>query len=537
MGKSNEYRLRNTTLPGEQLPTSVYHKSSPGAMAVRLSRRRPLRPSVRLAQSRGRRLVSPSRERVSHRRRPSLHFRGKYVQSAADQEAHGQLEYRAAIAYLHSLTDYEKTRIERYAPDTLDLARVNRLLDNLGNPHLQFRSFHVAGTKGKGSTSAMLESSLRAAGHLTGLYTSPHLHTFRERIQVAGSPISKQEVVELVGELRPRIREMEGITTFEAATAMAFLHFARRGVEVGVIEVGLGGRLDATNVLLPLVSIITSLSLDHTYLLGTTLEEIAGEKAGIVKPGVPVVTAPQRPEALEVIEAVCEQKGAPLARVGIDWTYEAGTAGADGQLFTARRVAAGPSELDGSYSIPLLGRHQLENALCAVAALDIARGPELAIPAAAVHTGLREVRWPGRLEILSRDPLVVVDCAHNPYSAQVLRAALEEWFPKRKWVLVYGASADKDVPGMLGALLPLARYVIATRSDHPRAIAPTKIADEVAKAGRGAEVSVSVPQAISRSLEIVEPDEGILVTGSIFLVADAREELARHNGEPVPDGD
>jgi dihydrofolate synthase/folylpolyglutamate synthase len=447
------------------------------------------------------------------------------------------LEYRAAIAYLHSLTDYEKTRIERYSPDTLDLTRVYRLLESLGNPHLGFRCFHIAGTKGKGSTAVMLDSALRAAGHVTGLYTSPHLHTFRERVRVDGTPITKKEVIALLRELQPCVQHIDGITTFEATTAIAFLHFARQGVEIAAVEVGLGGRLDATNVLVPVVSIITSLSLDHTYLLGNTLDRIAAEKAGVIKPGVPVVAAPQRQGALGVVERVCNEQGAPLTKVGVDWTYQAGTADLDGQLFSARRVSTGPSELDGTYHIPLLGRHQLENALCAIAALDIARGPDLPVPPEAVRAGLHDVCWPGRLEILSRDPLIVVDCAHNPYSAEVLHKALEEWFPGRRWVLVYGASADKDVPGMLNALLPLARYVIATRSDHPRATAPTEIADEVARAGGGAEVSVSVEQAISRALEIIEPGEGLLFTGSIFLVADAREELARQNGEPVPDCD
>ncbi len=447
------------------------------------------------------------------------------------------MDYRAAIAYLHSLTDYEKTRIERYTPDTLDLTRVERLLEALGNPHLGFRCFHIAGTKGKGSTAAMLESALRAAGHVTGLYTSPHLHTFRERVQVAGAPITREEVVALVRELQPSIEQVEGVTTFEAATAIAFQHFARRSVEIAVVEVGLGGRLDATNVVRPEVSIITSLSLDHTYLLGTTLEAIAGEKAGIVKPGIPVVSAPQRPQALAVIEEVCRQQAAPLTKVGTDWTYEAGPADIDGQSFSARRISGRMSELEGEYRIPLLGRHQLENALCAIAALDIARGPDLPASAEAVRAGLRQVSWPGRLEIVSRQPLVVVDCAHNPYSAQVLGQALQEWFPGRRWVLIYGASADKDAAGMLEALLPLAKYVIATRSDHPRATAPTEIADEVATAGGGAEVSVSVQQAIRRAFEIVEPEDGLLITGSIFLVADAREELARWNGQPVPDCD
>ena len=447
------------------------------------------------------------------------------------------MDYRETIAYLHSLTDYEKTRIERYAPDTLDVTRVVRLLERLGNPHTRFRSFHIAGTKGKGSTAAMLESCLRAAGHVTGLYTSPHLHTFRERVSVAGKLISRDEVIALVTELQPLVETIPGITTFEATTAISFLYFARSGVEVAAIEVGLGGRLDATNVLAPEVSVITSLSLDHTYLLGTTLKEIAGEKAGIIKPGVPVITAPQRPEALEVLESACLEIGSPLTKVGVDWTYDAGPVDLDGQTFTATRVSGGPSDLDGEYRIPLLGRHQLENAVCAIAALDAATGPDLDVPPDAVSAGLRDMRWPGRMEVVSRQPLIVVDCAHNPYSAQQLRVGLEEWFPGRRWVLIFGASADKDVDGMLRALLPMSDYVIATRSDHPRATAPIEIADAVASAGGGAEVCVGMEQALRRGIEQMRPDDGLLVTGSIFLVAGAREELARQNGDSLPESD
>ena len=447
------------------------------------------------------------------------------------------MNYQQAIAYLHSLTDYEKTRIERYTSETFDLSRVERLLAAVGNPHTRFPALHIAGTKGKGSTAALSESSLRAAGYCTGLYTSPHLHTFRERIQVAGRKIAREEVITLVEEVRPLIERTPGVTTFEAITAIGFLYFAYSDVDIAVVEVGLGGRLDATNVLTPEVSVITSLSLDHTYLLGNTLAEIAYEKAGIIKPGIPAVSAPQRAEAIKVLEAVSRERGASLVEVGRDWDYDPGPADLEGQYFTACRIADEGSGLDGEYWIPLLGRHQLENATSAIAALDILRRRGFRIPAEAVHEGLRNVHWPGRLEILSREPLVVVDCAHNPYSAQVLRKALEEWFPDRRWVLIFGASADKDIAGMLRALLPISEYTIVTRSDHPRAAAPIELADVVASVGGGAEVSVNVRKSIRRGLAVMDPGSGLLVTGSIFLVADAREEWARYTGAPLPDND
>ena len=447
------------------------------------------------------------------------------------------MNYTETIAYLHSLTDYEKTRIARYTQETLDLSRVERLLAALGDPHRRFPSVHIAGTKGKGSTAAMIESCLRAAGYHTGLYTSPHLHTFRERIQVSGRYVSREEIVSLVAEIQPSIEQIPGITTFEAITALGFLYFARAGVEIAVVEVGLGGRFDATNVVTPELSVISSISLDHTYLLGDTLAQIAFEKAGIIKPGVPALSAPQRPETMKALQAVSLERDAPLTQVDRAWASEAGPADLDGQLFSARRTAEGGSALDGEYWIPLLGRHQVENALSAVAALHILRGQGFRIPVRAVHDGLRDVYWPGRFEILSRDPLVVADSAHNPYSADVLREALVSWFPGRRWLLIFGASADKDITGMLEVLLPVSDYVIVTRSRHPRGAAPAELADIVARVGSGAEISVDVSKAIQRGLAAVEPGSGILVTGSIFVVAEAREEWSRHTGKPHPEND
>ena len=447
------------------------------------------------------------------------------------------MDYPETITYLHSLTDYEKKRIERYTPETLDLSRVRRLLAAVDDPHTHFPAVHLAGTKGKGSTAAMCESVLRAAGYRTGFYTSPHLHTFRERIQVDGHKIAREEVVELVNQVRPSIERIPGVTTFEAITAIGLLYFARSQVDVAIVEVGLGGRLDATNVLTPEVSVITSLSLDHTYLLGDTLAEIAWEKAGIIKPGVPVVSAPQRAEAIKVLQAVSQERGAPLIEVGRDWDYAVGPADFDGQVFTARHIGNEGSELDGEYWLPLLGRHQLENSTSAIAALDVLRQRGFRIPNEAVHEGLRDVHWPGRMEILSTEPLIVVDCAHNPYSAQVLRQALEEWFPGQRWVLTFGASADKDVAGMLRALLPISEYVIVTRSDHPRAAAPIELADIVVSVGGGAEVTVNTRKALRRGLTMMDPGSGLLATGSVFLVADAREEWARYTGAPLPDND
>jgi dihydrofolate synthase/folylpolyglutamate synthase len=447
------------------------------------------------------------------------------------------MTYREAIEYLHGLTDYEKQRIERYTPATLDLSRVEELLAALGNPHAAYPVVHIAGTKGKGSVAAIVESALRSAGYRTGLYTSPHLHTFRERIRVAGTPITKQEVISLTAELRTLIEQIPGVTTFEAITAMGLAYFARQGVNMLVAEVGLGGRLDATNVLSPEVAVITSLSLDHTYILGDTLAEIAREKAGIIKPGVPVVSAPQQPEAIHVLQQVSLAQGAPLLEVRRDWTWDDGPFDLDGQSFTARRVRDGASGLDGEYWIPLLGRHQLENATCALAALHLLQERGYDLPRAAVERGLRSVQWPGRMEVLNREPPIVADCAHNPYSMQVLRAALQQWFPEHRWIVIFGASADKDIAGGLKALQPIIDYLIVTRSMHPRAATPIELADVAASVGSGAEVTVSVPRAFQRALAALEPGNGLLFTGSIFLAAEAREEWARTNGDQPPEND
>ena len=456
---------------------------------------------------------------------------------ADDLEIGRTMDYLDAIAYLHGLTDYETKRVRRYTPETFDLSRVERMLEAVGNPHRDFASVHIAGTKGKGSTAAMIESCLRTAGHRTALYTSPHLHTFRERISVAGEKISRDDVVALVEELRPLVERMPGLTTFEVITTMGFLHFARSDVELAVVEVGLGGRLDATNVLSPEVAVITSISLDHTYLLGDTLDEIAREKGGIIKSGVPTVTARQHAEAIRALEEIGERRGAPLIQVSRDWDCQAGPADSAGQSFAVRRTGDGGSPFDGEYWIPLLGRHQLENAASAIAALQVLSERGFHLPVTAVRDGLRDTQWLGRLEVLSQEPLVVVDSAHNPYSARVLREALEEWFPERKWVLVFGASVDKDAAGMLEALVPMSDYTIVTRARHPRAMAPTELADIVAEVGGGAEVSLNARKSLERALEVMNSQNGVLGTGSIFLVADLRDAWARYNGTPVPDND
>ncbi len=453
------------------------------------------------------------------------------------------MKYHSALRYLYSLVDYEKRRIDRYAPNVFKLDRVRTYLDRLGRPQERYPALHVAGTKGKGSTSAMLASVMQVAAPgregaaRVGLYTSPHLHTYRERIQINGEPIARTAMADLVEEIAPIIESVPDLTMFEATTGLAFLYFARRAVDWAVIEVGLGGRLDATNVITPRASIITSISLDHTYLLGDTVEAIAAEKGGIIKPQVPVIVAPQqKPSVVAVLRAIAEERRSPFVAVGEVWDWELLSLSPQGQQIRLR-MREGHSPLEGRYFIPLIGDFQRENAATVVATMEVLRREGvLPITREQLAEGLRRTRWPGRMELLSREPLLLVDCAHNPYSAKVLARSLQSWFPDRQWVLIYGASNDKDMEGMLAHLLPMARRVIVTRSHHPRAASPSRLADFCADLGCGAEIAINPKRALEAALRHLRyhPSWGILVTGSIFLVADVRTEWSRSHPLPLP---
>ncbi|MFQ5814043.1 MAG: bifunctional folylpolyglutamate synthase/dihydrofolate synthase [Anaerolineae bacterium] len=445
------------------------------------------------------------------------------------------LTYKDALDYIYSFTDYEKKSSYLYSPEHFDLARVEKLLALLDSPHRHFKSIHIAGTKGKGSVAAMSESILRAAGYRTGLYTSPHLHTFRERIQVSGRLIPEEAVASLTEQLQSPVSRIEGITTFEIITVLGFLYFVEREVEFAVLEVGMGGRLDATNVVTPLVAIITSLSYDHTHILGETLPLIAREKAGIIKDKAWVVSAPQVPEAMAVIEEVCGEMGAELTVIGRDWAWEAGEANLEGQRF---RVTSHESRITNhGFWIPLLGRHQLINATVVVAAIEKLRQRGVNIPEASVGEGLRRVRWPGRLEILGREPWVVVDGAHNGDSANKLVAAIKDLFPYRKLILVFGALMGHSVPDMLDALLPVADKVILTRANRVRAVATSDLLREVHVLHREAETAETVAEALEQALALASPGDLICATGSFSIVTEVREAWAERQGLEMPERD
>jgi len=440
--------------------------------------------------------------------------------------------YQEALDYLYGFIDYSLQRSDRYSAEVFELGRVRKLLAALGDPQDGYPALHVAGTKGKGSVCALLESSLRRAGYRTGLYTSPHLVRFGERIRVNGEEIGEAELVERVDEIRPRVAQVPGLTTYEIVTALAFRHFALEGVDAAVVEVGLGGRLDATNVLTPRVAVITSLSYDHMHLLGDRLSDIAGEKAGIIKPGVPVVAAPQQSEAEKVIRRIAAEQGAPLIMVGEDWHYAPGTHDLQGQTLYIWS-ASEQSQMDAfvesagavewappRFEIPLLGHHQVVNAAVAYAALQAARRGGLELPEAAIREGFQTVVWPGRFQVLSQAPAVVVDSAHNRDSALKLRIALDDYFPGRPVSLIFGASEDKDIAGMLIELLPRVRRLIVTQAVHPRAADPVALAEMAREFGHPVEVEVPVERALERALESARPEEVIVAAGSLFIAGE-----------------
>jgi dihydrofolate synthase/folylpolyglutamate synthase len=443
-------------------------------------------------------------------------------------------KYQGTLDYLYSFIDYSLQKTFRYSPEKFDLDRMRDFMAALGNPQNDYKILHVAGTKGKGSVSALCASALKESGARVGLYTSPHLQDYAERIQVDGIPIPHYDLITLVEEIKPNIAASPEITTFEITTALAFLYFARRKVSAAVMEVGLGGRLDATNVCVPEVTVITSISYDHTDLLGETLAEIAGEKGGIIKPGVAVVVSPQEEEALQVIKSIAVERGAPLIQVGGDYLYQQLDRSLQGQSLQVWHKSEPASE-DGStpsgkdpdrepkrLTIPLLGVHQLENAATAYAALQVVRQNGIQVTDLGISQGFRSVNWPGRFEILQHDPPVIIDSAHNRDSAKKLRAVLDDYYPGMPVVLVFGASEDKDIKGMLAELGPCARKIVTTKSTHPRAADPGKLVEIANEIGCPAFSTPSVEEALDEAALLTGGEAVILVTGSIFVAAAAR---------------
>ncbi len=442
------------------------------------------------------------------------------------------MTYDEAMGSLCSFVNYEESR-RRRPLRRMKLDRMQELCRRLGDPQRAFRSVLVAGTNGKGSICAMIYSMLREGALRVGLYVSPHIESLRERIRVTSDGagqrshrddwISEEEFASVFSELQPVLDAMKGDppTYFEVMTAAAFLHFRRRRIEIAVLEVGLGGRLDATNVVDQAVSVIGPVGLDHPEVLGKTPGAIAVEKAGVLKPKQVVIVAPQSDDVLAVIREAAEAHGLPLFVGGEDLTASIQHHGLDGLQLTL----TGLRGIYESVDLPLLGRHQAMNAALAVGAVEALS--DTGIPYSMVERGLAAVSWPGRLEVIGEHPLVLIDGAHNAQAAEALRATLEELVPDRRVFLLVGMSSDKTVEAWGERLGPIAESVTCTKSGHPRAMHPTKLAKRLMPYCRDVHVITDPADAYTYILNVAQPSDVLVVTGSLFLVGEVRVALRK----------
>jgi dihydrofolate synthase/folylpolyglutamate synthase len=441
--------------------------------------------------------------------------------------------YQESLDLLYGRLNYEWLGMPR-TPSELRLGRMRRLLRRLGDPQDALRIIHVAGTKGKGSTSAMLAAALSASGVRTGLFCSPHLHQLEERFTVDGRSASADELVALTESVRPAVLELDaeevsrgcrGPTFFEITTAMGLLHFAGRQTGAVVLEVGLGGRLDSTNVVDPALCVLTSISLDHTKQLGTTLGAIATEKAGILKRGRPAVSGIRNPEARDAVRRAARQRRTPLREIDVDFHYAYEPPRSPVERPTAGRVAVTTWCHDWpALDVPLLGAHQAANAALTLAAFDGLAEQGLPVRRERVADGFAGLRWPARVETLGERPWLVIDGAHNVASAEALVESLRTCFPPARRTLVFGTTKDKDLRGQLSAILPAFEMLVATRYvENPRAIAPSEVAEVMREVGgRSAWVASEPAEALAVARRETPPDGLICVTGSLFLAAEAR---------------
>ncbi len=427
------------------------------------------------------------------------------------------LTYQQTLDWLYSFIDSEKKLPQ--TPLDFNLPRVAALLHALGDQQLRYPAVVVAGTKGKGSTCAFLEAILRTAGLRVGLFTSPHLHTYRERIQIDRAPIDPAALADLVERIQPLVAALDPalgpLSTYEIGVALGLTYFAEQKIDFAVLEIGLGGRYDAINTVTPLLSVITSISYDHTAILGDTLAKIAGEKAAIIKPHVPILTTVQHPEAATVIAATAAAAQAPLFIATLGGVQEQ----ASGEQ------AEYPLDIVPQ-TLGLPGEFQMQNAQLAAGAALLLREIGLPISDDAIRSGLRTAQWPGRFETIAQAPTIVVDGAHNGDSAQVLLRSLRQSFQYERLILVLGTSSDKDIAGIVAALVPAAAAVVLTQSRHPRSTPTAVLREHAAALSSGPVLETSdIPPALELARELANPQDLICVTGSLFVVAAAREAL------------
>lgn len=431
------------------------------------------------------------------------------------------------MRYLFALTDYEKQEHLRYNVSTFNLKRMEKLLSLLGNPHKKIPTAHIAGTKGKGSTATMLAKMLEANGYKVGLYTSPHVISLHERIAVNSEMISEREMYRLLNRVHGPIEKMaksDAPTFFEIMTALAFLHFADAQVDISVIETGLGGRLDSTNVVMPEVVGITSLSIDHQGQLGQTIDSIAKEKAGIFKRGVPAVTVQQEPGAMRVLKSQAEAVKAPLSVTGsddIDFSHRFETSREDGPH--TRICLTTPTSKFEHLRVPLHGKHQAINCGLALAMLDQLKASGYEIDNDKATEGLSRVSLAGRMEMICDDPRIMIDAAHNAASIKALIQAVGQNIPYDSMVVIFGCNSDKDVRGMLHNLQYGADKVVFTSSNSPKAMSPDDLAEIYTEmCGKMCQTAVSLGEALRLAKSAVGREDLILITGSFYLIGQAK---------------
>jgi dihydrofolate synthase/folylpolyglutamate synthase len=453
-----------------------------------------------------------------------------------------ETDREAAEQFLHARIDYERGKEIPYGKRDFKLDRMVRFLARLGNPHVGVNIVHIAGTKGKGSTAAMVAAILSAAGYRTGLYTSPHLLRVEERMRIDGEEVSAEAFFDLIERVRPVVAELDehaaaeipsshGPTYFEVVTAMALVYFADRRVDWAVLEVGLGGRLDSTNVCLPAVSVITSISFDHMRQLGNTLSAIAAEKAGIIKPGVPVISGVTNPEARDVIRSIATERGCKLRERGVDFDAAAAP-GSNGDARASAidfRQCGARDRLElAGVPLPLLGSHQVANAAVALATIDELRAQNWDIDDDAIRRGLARLQLPARVQLVGSRPTVVLDVAHNVASVGALLESLESSLISRRRILLFATTRDKDARGMLELLLPRFDEIILTRYQvNPRGIPVEELAAIAAELqpGNGSHAQairqIPLPEtAWQTARELAGPEDLIAITGSFFIAAE-----------------
>jgi len=436
------------------------------------------------------------------------------------------MTYQQAFDYLNGFIDYERARRVGSMQKLMKLDRMDVLMELLGNPHRSLQCVHVGGTNGKGSVCAMVESVLRTAGYRVGLYTSPGLTDYRERIMIDRRMIPEEEIVRHVERLKPCVDRMDTealgeVTYFEAITALGLDYFAAQRVDHAVLEVGMGGRLDATNVVNALVTVLTSIGVDHTSSLGHTIQDIAGEKAAIVKENGAVASAPQPEQAISIIRSRCEAQHARLVEVGRDVTFERIDFSPEGQRVRVDGAFGAHEDL----RIQLIGAHQAINAAAAFAAVGLLRERGVEVSDDALHEGFASATWPGRLQLVPDRPKILLDGGHNIDGARMLIKAVREAFSYDRLFVVFGMMSDKDIIGVWRELERLADAVYLTKSENPRAADPATTAYRIGETDADVAITGSVPEALDKALAEAGPDDLVCVTGSLYLVGEAMKHL------------